>query len=217
MKQASTQPLAARHAAPAPPAAGTSVTVTRLAPPGYPCGKAKLKAFPFTLIAFATMSLFIASIQRAVATIVPITGMFPETVIASFTSTVAHDVVINADMLKDASGGSGVIKAVAWSSQSSTSKFGGFFVEDFNGTSVTIPLQTNGIQPDIVLSYNNGAGISNPYQALIVYCVGQRAILDIYDLQDVGLSTFNIPTTPSFSTILSTTCDGFPHIDMFLH
>ncbi len=141
--------------------------------------------------------------------------MFPETVIASFTSTVAYDVVVNADMLKDASGGSGVIKAVAWSSQSSTSKFGGFYVEDFNGTSVTIPLQTNGIQPDIVLSYNNGAGISDPYQVLIVYCVGQRAYLDIYDLQDVGLSTFNIPTTPSFSTILSTVCDGFPHIDMF--
>ncbi|MEO6833623.1 MAG: hypothetical protein ABI169_15560, partial [Chitinophagaceae bacterium] len=141
--------------------------------------------------------------------------------------TTNEDVVTNCDMLQDPQG---VIKAATWSAMKGGPTFPGsnicqFMVEDYNGNMVIQDINTSPVsgamQPDIVLANSPDDNGHPGYQVLVVYIVPDiafryaegTAYLDVYDITNIG--TPSIGLSLRSTCILSTTCNGYPHIDMW--
>lgn len=162
---------------------------------------------------------------------------FPQVNVSAFSAAGNDDVVTNCDMLEAPTGDierpNGMIKAVAWSNwpggTTTTNSVGGFYVEDYNGNSLTQTLPVGSLHPDIVLA-NVPGNDEHPYnyQVLVVYftfdngtttasssSTNNVATLDIYDIADVGMPSIHlVPRQVGVPLTTFASC-GWPHIDMW--
>ncbi len=139
----------------------------------------------------------------------------------------SDDVVVNADMLEDPNGD---MVAVAWGHMTpwpwggTMSPTANFYVSDFSCNSVPGGMAGGfgyRYATDIVLA-NAPDPVSGAtgYQALTVYenynflTFTFEAWLDIWDINNVGTPGISL-TLRTPSILLSSNCNGFPHIDMW--
>lgn len=142
-----------------------------------------------------------------------------------------HDVTINCDMVSEPSG---FIKAIVWSDNpvgGGSSPQAYIYAEDYaypsgfpypgpawtKGHSDILALPSGSANPDVALAAYEDPNVPNNlvYQVVVTYTIGADLYVDVYDLLNVGISSFSINTTPTYSEHLSDDCNGFPHIDMW--
>jgi hypothetical protein len=143
------------------------------------------------------------------------TGTFSETTVAPLSITTCvgpcEDVTVNCDMLEVP--GNGMVKAIVWSRNRYPDAW--LYVEDYNGNTATVNIAggSGAMMPDVALAYGiNVPGVTG-FEVLIVYRIGTNAYLDIYDLTNVGTTSFGL--SAASSTLLTTTCSDWPHIDAY--
>ena len=168
------------------------------------------------------MGFLFVSTMPVSATINYVPGCWnTNTFVTALTATTSEKMVTNSDMMRDPAGN---IKTVAWSFNQggfgmTPWAYGAVYVEDYSGHSYSISLPSSSLEPDVVLATTYDASISSyAYQVAFVYTdLRQNCYLEVWDLKDVGLPTFY--ATPSVfcpsRVILSSSCTGMPHIDMW--
>lgn len=154
------------------------------------------------------MCLAILGATKSRATVVPPASSFPEVKVATQT---LYDPTINCDMLFEPNG---FIKAIAWSDNGTAQSY--IYAEDYYGNTSTINLPVGAINPDIAFAnYEDLLTSTLVYEVAVTFTIGQKLYVEVYELQNVGTSSFALNTTPLYTVNISDDCTGLPHIDMW--